>query len=62
MKYDYITYATDERLAEMLDGIDECDEHCIPIYSIGEIAEIQREAARRLRSRGKVPFNHEAFE
>ena len=57
MNYDHITNATDDRLAEMLD-ID-------AIYhelTYGEAKEILTEAARRLRARKRVPFNHEQFE
>lgn len=56
-QYEHIHNATNDRLAEMLD-IDE-------IYhdlTYGEAKAIVEEAAARLRTKHKEPFNNEAFE
>lgn len=56
-QYEHIHMATNDQLAEMLD-ID-------AIYhdlTYGEAKEIVKEAAARLRTKHKEPFNHEAFE
>lgn len=55
--YEHIHNATNDKLAEMLD-ID-------AIYhdlTYGEAKEIVKEAAERLRTKHKEPFNNEAFE
>lgn len=58
MKYeDDIHNCTNERLAEMIEA------ECIPGTELTVIGtELVKEAAARLRTKHKEPFNHEAFE
>lgn len=61
MKYDHITHASDERLAEMLE--DKLDTGCNAMHLDAlEFMECVREAARRLRRPKNCPFNSEQFE
>lgn len=58
MTYDNITHASDERLAEMLEGI-------ITVGKFTDASEVEviiNEAARRLRRPKNCPFNSEQFE
>ena len=67
--YEYITDATDNRLAEMLEEEAKKQENIASIAiteqivdQCRELAALLRTAAQRLRERRHIEFNHEAFE
>ena len=55
--YEHIHKATDKRLAEMLEQTTINGDD----LTSGEMTELHKEAARRLRTRQHIDFNSEAF-